>query len=184
VNSLATPFLTPRQLVPGPRRTKPNNNSAANGRRSSRKLPTRRRRSAARVEGLEGAAVAEGRGEVLGAAYLLTSSRFRRKVRPRPRCGNSGAHLAAIREGVKRPWRRSHGENLNPATAVFPAVGISAKPSPVSVQFTATTAAMEPEIVCCARGCDIPASRPRAAVRQRRSLGSGNWAGKGCGRAA
>ena len=31
-----------------------------------------------------------------GAVYLLTSSRFRRRVRPRPRCGNSGVHLRRL----------------------------------------------------------------------------------------
>ena len=77
-------------------------------------------------------------------------------------------------EGVERPWRRSHGANLNRATAVFPAVAVSAKPSHVSDRFTATTAAMETASLRCACHCDIVASRPRDVVRQRRSLDSGN----------
>jgi hypothetical protein len=76
--------------------------------------------------------------------------------------------------GVERPWRRSHGANLNPATAVSPAVEVSAKPWHVSAHFTATTAAMEATIVCCACGCDIPANHPQDAVRERRHLSSGN----------
>ena len=123
--------------------------------------------------------LAQGRRELLGAADLLTSSRFRKRVRARPRCGNSGAHLAAIGEGVKRPWRRSHGANLNPATAVFPAVPVLAKHLHVSVRSTATTAAMEAASRCCACHCDIAARRPQETVRQGRSHGSGNQARDG-----
>ena len=90
-----------------------------------------------------------------------------------------GARLAAIGRGVERPWRRSHGANLNPATAVFPVVAVLAKRLHVSVRFTATIAAMEAAIVFWACGRDTPASRPQDAVRQRRSLGSGNQALKG-----
>ena len=114
--------------------------------------------------------------ECLRKGDLLTSSRFRKRVRARPRCGNSGARLAATGRGVERPWRRSHGANLNPASAVFPAVAVSAKPSHVSDRFTATTAAMEAASLRCACHCDIAASRPQDAIPQRRSLGSGKQA--------
>jgi len=87
--------------------------------------------------------------------------------------------LRRLGEEFERPWRRSHGANLNPATAVFPVVAVLAKRLHVSVRFTATIAAMEAAIVFWACGCDTPASRPQDAVRQRRSLGSGNQARKG-----
>ena len=82
-------------------------------------------------------------------------------------------------EGVERPWRRSHGANLNPATAVFPAVPVLAKHLHVSVRSTATTAAMEAASRCCACHCDIAARRPQETVRQGRSHGSGNQARDG-----
>ena len=119
----------------------------------------------------------KGGRELLSAAYhLLTSSRFRKRVRARPRCGNSGGRRAAIGRGVERLWRRSHGANRNPAIAVFPAVAVLARCSRVSGRFTATTAAMEAVTPHCACHCDIAASRLQDAIRKRRSFGSGNQA--------